>query len=144
MKPKHTLVDSQGLNSVVNVVLITLDGHVGGAFNRARSRLQKVMPSLSLAVHAASDWDTQPERLSHCIEDIEAADVVIANMLFMEPHINAVLPALSARRDHCDAMVCCMSAPEVMQLTRMGRFFYEWRGHGRNGAAEASASQAKK
>ena len=76
MKPKHTLVDSQGLNSVVNVVLITLDGHVGGAFNRARSRLQKVMPSLSLAVHAASDWDTQPERLSHCIEDIEAADVV--------------------------------------------------------------------
>ncbi len=122
MKPKHTLVDSQGLNSVVNVVLITLDGHVGGAFNRARSRLQKVMPSLSLAVHAASDWDTQPERLSHCIEDIEAADVVIANMLFMEPHINAVLPALSARRDHCDAMVCCMSAPEVMQLTRMGRF----------------------
>ena len=33
-----------------------------------------------------------------------------------------VLPALQARRDHCDAMVCCLSAGEVMKLTRMGRF----------------------
>ena len=43
-------------------------------------------------------------------------------MMFMEDHIEAVLPALKARRDHCDAMICCMSAAEVMPLTRMGRF----------------------
>jgi hypothetical protein len=40
----------------------------------------------------------------------------------MEPHIKAISDALAARRDDCDAMVCCMSAPEVMQYTRMGRF----------------------
>ncbi|MFX8289512.1 DUF3479 domain-containing protein, partial [Acinetobacter baumannii] len=27
-----------------------------------------------------------------------------------------------ARREHCDAMVCAMSAAEVTRLTRMGRF----------------------
>ena len=27
-----------------------------------------------------------------------------------------------ARRDHCDAMVCAMSAAEIVRLTRMGRF----------------------
>jgi magnesium chelatase subunit H len=43
-------------------------------------------------------------------------------MLFMEDHIKAVLPALQARRDHCDAMVGCMSAGEIMRLTRMGKF----------------------
>ena len=43
-------------------------------------------------------------------------------MLFMEDHFMPVLPALQARRDHCDAMVCAMSAAEVMQLTRMGSF----------------------
>ena len=31
-------------------------------------------------------------------------------MLFMEDHFLPVLPALQARRDHCDAMVCAMSA----------------------------------
>ena len=33
-----------------------------------------------------------------------------------------MLPALKARRDQCDAMVCCMSAAEVMRLTRIGGF----------------------
>ncbi|RZL05783.1 MAG: DUF3479 domain-containing protein, partial [Rubrivivax sp.] len=50
------------------------------------------------------------------------ADIVIATMLFMEDHFLPVLPALRARRDHCDAMVCLMSATEVTKLTRMGKF----------------------
>lgn len=123
MKQKLTSVDNSSRGAPpANVVLITLDSHVGGAFRRARARLQKTVPSLSLAVHAAADWDTHPDKLNHCLEDIARADLIIANMLFMEPHINAVLPALSARRDQCDALVCCMSAPEVMKLTRMGKF----------------------
>ena len=43
-------------------------------------------------------------------------------MMFMEDHIRAVQPALAARRDACDAMVCCMSAGEVTKLTKLGRF----------------------
>ena len=43
-------------------------------------------------------------------------------MLFLEDHIRAVQPALAARRDACDAMLCCMSANEVTRLTRLGRF----------------------
>jgi len=43
-------------------------------------------------------------------------------MLFLEDHFQPLLPALAARRDACDAMVCAMSAGEVTKLTRMGRF----------------------
>ena len=43
-------------------------------------------------------------------------------MLFIDDHVRAVLPALTARRDDCDAMVCCMSAAEVVKLTRVGQF----------------------
>jgi magnesium chelatase subunit H len=43
-------------------------------------------------------------------------------MLFMEDHFLPILPALQARREHCDAMVCAMSAGEVAKLTRMGKF----------------------
>ena len=43
-------------------------------------------------------------------------------MLFMEEHAEAVLPAIRARRDLCAAVLGCMSAPEIVKLTRVGRF----------------------
>jgi magnesium chelatase subunit H len=103
-------------------VIVTLDSHLAGAVERARPLLQEQMPGLSLRLHAAAEWDDDPELLERCHADIARGDIVIASMLFMDDHIKAVLPALQARRDHCDAMVACMSAGEVMRLTRMGRF----------------------
>ncbi|RZL30223.1 MAG: DUF3479 domain-containing protein, partial [Rubrivivax sp.] len=47
---------------------------------------------------------------------------VIASMLFLEDHFLPILADLRARREHCDAMVCAMSAGEVTKLTRMGKF----------------------
>ena len=51
-----------------------------------------------------------------------SADLVIVTMLFMEDHIRAVMPALEARRESCDAMVIFMSSGEVIKLTKLGRF----------------------
>jgi magnesium chelatase subunit H len=41
-------------------------------------------------------------------------------MLFIEEHVRAILPALEARREQCDAMVGAISAPEIVKLTRLG------------------------
>jgi magnesium chelatase subunit H len=65
--------------------------------------------------------DYSDEALSKCLQDIERADLVIVTMLFMEDHYLPVIDALTAKRHQCDAMVCIMSAPPVMQLTRMGK-----------------------
>ena len=43
-------------------------------------------------------------------------------MLFMEEHAQAVLSAIQARRDPCDAVLGCMSEPNIVKLTRIGRF----------------------
>ncbi len=117
--PKPT---SAADKTAVNVVIVTLDSHLAGAVERARPLLRKEMPGLNLALHAAAEWDDDPRLLEECKADIAQGDIVIASMLFMDDHIKAVLPALQARRDHCDAMVGCMSAGEVMRLTRMGKF----------------------
>ena len=122
MKPKRTSAADTGNDTPVRVVLITLDNHVSAALETAESRLKSLMPGFSLGVHAAADWDARPERLEACREDIARGDIIITTMMFMEPHIAAVMDALAARRDHCDAMICCMSAGEIMKLTRMGRF----------------------
>ncbi len=106
----------------VRVVIVTMDSHLASATERARRTLVRQLPGLTLAVHAAAEWGDDPAALQRCHDDIAAGDIVIATMLFMEDHFQPVLSALAARRDHCDAMICAMSAGEVMRLTRMGKF----------------------
>jgi magnesium chelatase subunit H len=123
----------------IRVVLVTLDTHVAGAAMRAQRSLRSELPGLTFTVHAASAWgdagqtgagadDAQREALAACRADILQADIVIATMLFMEDHYLPLLDVLTARRDQCDAMVCAMSAGEVMRLTRMGRFAMQGKG----------------
>ena len=106
----------------VRVVIVTLDSHLAGAVERARRGLVRELPGLDLRLHVAAEWADNPDALARCQDDIAGGDIVVATMLFMEDHIQAVLPALQARRDDCDAMVACMSAGEIIKLTRMGRF----------------------
>jgi magnesium chelatase subunit H len=107
------------------VVVVTLDNHLRGVIKHAQQQLNSRLPGLELAMHAASNWEADPEALAACKVDVASGDIIIVTMMFMENHIQAVLPALAERRDHCDAMICCMSAPEVMKLTRMGNFSME-------------------
>ena len=106
----------------VRVVIVTMDSHMASAADRAGRSLARLMPGLTLSVHAAAAWSEGSDALERCLSDIAKGDIVIATMLFMEDHFLPVLPALKARRDQCDAMVCAMSAAEVMKLTRMGKF----------------------
>ncbi len=106
----------------VRVVVVTMDSHLGGAMTRAAEDVRADLPGLELTMHAADEWSGDAEALKACHRDIETADIVVATMLFLDDHIRAVLPALTARRDRCDAMVCCLSAGEVVRLTRAGRF----------------------
>ena len=106
----------------MRVVVVTMDSHLASAMVHARGDLRREIPGLDLNVHAADEWASDDGALAECLADIARADIVVASMLFLEDHIKAVLPALAARRDHCQAMVCMLSAGEVMKLTRIGRF----------------------
>ena len=126
MTPKPTLRASvRGGADVTTrgprVVIITLDGHMGGAVAAARDRLSGEIDGLGIGFHAATDWDRDPASLSACLDDIAKADIIFANMLFMEPHITPVLSALQARRDTCGAIIGALSSGEVIRLTRAGK-----------------------
>ncbi len=112
----------KGTAPAMRVVLVTMDSHLASAAERADRMLGKTLPGLRLSVHAAAEWGDDPAALERCKADILQGDIVIAMMLFLEDHFQPILPALQARREHCDAMVCAMSAGEVTKLTRMGRF----------------------
>ncbi len=117
MMPKPT---SDADATPLRVVIVTLDNHLASATERACRRLKRGLPSLTLSLHAATEW-SDPEALARCRADIEQGDIIICTMLFMEDHVEAVLPWLKARREHCDAMIGCMSAGEIIRLTRLGK-----------------------
>ena len=106
----------------VRVVIVTLDNHLSGAVLRAQERLSRENPGMTIGFHAAADWEEKPETLEAARSDILRGDIVLATMLFLEDHIQAVLPQLRARQNDCDAMVGLMSAGDVVKLTQMGDY----------------------
>jgi magnesium chelatase subunit H len=112
----------QTLHQEIRVVIVTMDTHLATATSRARTKLARQYPGLSLTLHAASEWSSHPKALERCLADIAKGDIVIATMLFLEDHFLPILPALEAKRDNCDALVCAMSAGEVVKLTKIGKF----------------------
>ena len=105
----------------IRVALITLDGHLGNTIDRAQTRLRREIPGLSLTMHPACDWGENTEAEAACNEAIAKADIIVCTMMFLDAHINQVLPALQARAPHCDALVGAMSGTEIVKLTRMGK-----------------------
>jgi len=104
----------------VRVVIVTLDNHLKGAVDRADAVLGP--EGIDLSLHAAAEWGSDPAELERVKAAVAGADIVIATMLFLDDHIRMILPALEARREACDAMVCLMSAGEVVRLTKMGNY----------------------
>lgn len=106
----------------VRVVVVTLDNHLRTLVQRASDALSAENPGIRVDMHAATDWAEKPGALEACHRDIAKGDIILVSMMFIDEHIQAVLPALMARRDHCDAMIGIMSAGEVVKMTKLGNF----------------------
>lgn len=106
----------------VNVVIVTMDGNLSGALERARPALMRDIAGLRVTMHAAADFANDERALAECRADIATGHIIIVGMMFLEDHFNPILADLAARRDHCDAMVCALCAKEVARLSRIGSF----------------------
>ena len=102
------------------VVIVTLDAHSAGPAARVSERLADDFPGLTVTVHAAAEWAENPAALERAKDDVRHGDIIVANLLFLEEHITAILPELKARREGCDAMIGVIADSSVVQLTRMG------------------------
>ena len=103
-----------------NFVIITLDRHAAGPAARVAPMLAMDFPGLNVSIHAAAEWEKDPAALQAAKDDIAKADIIVSCVIFLEDQVKAILPALKARRDHCDAMINVVADQEITQLTRMG------------------------
>jgi len=125
MTPKRTSAASPPAvvaGQPVRVCIVSMDTHLASATTRSRAALQHDYPGLVLTMHAASEYAGNDAAVARVRADLATADIVVVGMLFMEDHFLPILDLLRERREHCDAMVCIMSAAEVVKLTKLGAF----------------------
>ncbi|SIS68452.1 magnesium chelatase subunit H [Phaeovulum vinaykumarii] len=103
-----------------NVVIVTLDQHAAGPAARISPRLHADFPGMNVTVHAAAEWAENPQALARARAAIDDAHILICNLLFIDEHIQAVLPNLRAARDRVDAFVGMIADPQIVNLTKMG------------------------
>ena len=103
-----------------NIVVVTLDQHAAGPAARVAPRLARDFPGLTITIHAAAEWAENPAALLRCKADLQTADIIIANLIFIEEHITAILPDLLAARPRVDAFIGVIADSSIVKLTKMG------------------------
>ena len=111
--------DDRHMNAY-RVVIVTLDRHAAGPAARVTPRLQADFPGITVDIFAAAEWGNNPAAFAECEAALREADIVIANLLFLEEHVAPVLPHLLAARARCDAFVGMITDGQIVRLTKMG------------------------
>ena len=107
--------------SKLRVLIITMDTHLNSAVNRSIEALKKVAPFINLNIYSATQYTNDTNLLEDCRNEIARADIIFVGMLFLENQFLPIIEDLKARRDKCDAMVCAVSAAEIVRLTKLGK-----------------------
>ncbi len=101
---------------------MTMDTHLNSTVKRTIETLKKVAPFVSLKIYSATEYTNDDRILEKCRNDIAQADIIFVGMLFLENQFLPIMEDLKARRNQCDALICVVSAAEVVKLTKMGKF----------------------
>jgi magnesium chelatase subunit H len=107
-------------DGLYHFVIVTLDAHAAGPAQRVAGRLAKDFPGIAISVHAAAEWAENPAALARAKADVAKANIIVANLIFLEEHLTQILPDMQARREKLDACVGIISDPQIVKLTRMG------------------------
>ncbi|WP_411278800.1 magnesium chelatase subunit H [Gemmatimonas sp.] len=106
----------------IRVAITTLDAHLADAFERAGAALTRDIPGLTINLHVAADFGSDPQAAERARRDIAQANIVVCTQLFQEEYANAVYEAVLARRDQADAVLCALCTPELVKCTKLGKF----------------------
>jgi len=105
----------------MRVCITTLDAHLADAFARAKQGLGRI-PGLQVSMHIAADFHTDKQAAERARQDIARANIVVCTQLFQEEYANEVLPAVLARRQDADAVLCALCTPDLVKCTKLGKF----------------------
>ncbi|AFY68626.1 cobaltochelatase CobN subunit [Thalassoporum mexicanum PCC 7367] len=118
ISPKN--IDGRALMKVVYVVL---EPQYQSALSAAITSINQHNPELAIEVSGYLIEELRdPENFAAFEQDIAAANVFIASLIFIEDLAQKVVAAVTPHRDRLDVCVVFPSMPEVMRLNKMGSF----------------------
>ena len=108
------------VHSPYRVVIVTLDHHAAGPATRALPALERDFAGLEVSIHAAATWAEDPAALEETKRAVAQANIIVANLLFLEEHVAAIASDMEARRPELDALIGVVADEKIVNLTKMG------------------------
>ena len=101
---------------------MTLDSHLAGAAARAQTLLQRELPGLELAVHAAAEWGSDDAALDALPAPTSRAATSSSPPCCSWRTISSVLPALQRAATTATRWSAACRPAKSCKLTRIGQF----------------------
>ena len=130
---------------LMKLVYVVLEPQYQSAMSAAVKSINKNNPNLAIEVSGYLIEELRsPENYEAFKEDVAAADMFIASLIFIDDMATKIAQAVQPHRDRLAACVVFPSMPEVMRLNKLGSFSMENLGQSKSAIAQFMRKRKEK
>jgi magnesium chelatase subunit H len=127
------------------VVYVVLEPQYQSAISGAVRSINKNHPDLAVEISGYLLEELRdPENYEGFKQDVAAANIFIASLIFIEDLADKVVAAVEPHRDNLDVAVVFPSMPQVMRLNKMGSFSMAQLGQSKSAIAQFMRKRKEK
>ncbi|MBD1926272.1 magnesium chelatase subunit H [Trichocoleus sp. FACHB-90] len=142
---RHISPDNLRGRSLLKVVYVVLEPQYQSAISGAVRSINKNHPDLAVEISGYLLEELRdPENYEGFKQDIAAANIFIASLIFIEDLADKVVAAVEPHRDNLDVAVVFPSMPQVMRLNKMGSFSMAQLGQSKSAIAQFMRKRKEK
>ena len=142
---RHISPDNLRGRSLLKVVYVVLEPQYQSAISGAVRSINKNHPDLAVEISGYLLEELRdPENYEGFKQDVAAANIFIASLIFIEDLADKVVAAVEPHRDNLDVAVVFPSMPQVMRLNKMGSFSMAQLGQSKSAIAQFMRKRKEK
>ncbi|MDX1978573.1 MAG: magnesium chelatase subunit H [Pseudanabaenaceae cyanobacterium bins.68] len=142
---RQVMPDQLEGRALVKLVYVVLEPQYQSVISAAIASINRNTPNLAIEVNGYLIEELRnPESFATFQQDLAAANIFIASLIFIEDLANKVVEAVAPYRDQLDVCVVFPSMPQVMRLNKMGSFSMENLGQSKSAIAQFMRKRKEK
>ncbi|MBD1931553.1 MULTISPECIES: magnesium chelatase subunit H [Cyanophyceae] len=142
---RHISPDNLRGRSLLKVVYVVLEPQYQSAISGAVRSINKNHPDLAVEISGYLLEELRdPENYEGFKQEVAAANIFIASLIFIEDLADKVVAAVEPHRDNLDVAVVFPSMPQVMRLNKMGSFSMAQLGQSKSAIAQFMRKRKEK
>ena len=142
---RHIVPDDLRSRSLIKVVYVVLEPQYQSSLSAAVRSINQNNPNVAIEISGYLLEELRsPENYESFQQDVAAANIFIASLIFIEELAEKVVEAVQPHRDRLDAAVVFPSMPQVMRLNKLGSFSMAQLGQSKSAIAQFMKKRKEK